>query len=104
MMTDESTFLLPVVIDDTRDAEAKVPAKFRAVQWTRLALSEAQGAQAEATQLATRARDVSIIAGIRRANDETLALRDETLHRDAKFQQGMKEAEARAAVQPQPKT
>jgi TolB-like protein len=28
--------LLPVVLDDTRDAEAKVPAEFKAVQWTRL--------------------------------------------------------------------
>lgn len=35
-MADEKTFLLPVVIDDTRDAEAKVPAEFKAVQWTRL--------------------------------------------------------------------
>ena len=35
-MADEKAFLLPVVIDDTRDAEAKVPAEFKAVQWTRL--------------------------------------------------------------------
>ncbi len=35
-MADEKTFLLPVVIDGTRDAEAKVPAEFKAVQWTRL--------------------------------------------------------------------
>jgi TolB-like protein/Tfp pilus assembly protein PilF len=35
-MADEKAFLLPVVIDTTRDAEAKVPAEFRAVQWTRL--------------------------------------------------------------------
>eukprot|EP01034_Spumella_vulgaris_P001387 gene1387-1829_t len=34
-MADEKAFLLPVVIDDTRDAEAKVPAEFKAVQWTR---------------------------------------------------------------------
>ena len=39
-MADEKAFLLPVVIDDTRDAEAKVPAEFRAVQWTRLAGGE----------------------------------------------------------------
>ena len=36
-MAEEKTFLLPVVIDATRDAEAKVPAEFKAVQWTRLA-------------------------------------------------------------------
>ena len=35
-MADEKTFLLPVVIDGTRDAEAKVPAEFKAVQWTKL--------------------------------------------------------------------
>jgi TolB-like protein/Tfp pilus assembly protein PilF len=35
-MADEKAFLLPVLIDGTRDAEAKVPAEFRAVQWTRL--------------------------------------------------------------------
>ena len=38
-MAEEKAFLLPVVIDGTRDAEAKVPVEFRAVQWTRLAPS-----------------------------------------------------------------
>ncbi len=36
MIADGTPFLLPVVIDATRDAEAKVPAEFKAVQWTRL--------------------------------------------------------------------
>jgi TolB-like protein/predicted Zn-dependent protease len=40
-MADEVTFLLPVLIDGTRDAEAKVPAEFRAVQWTKLPGGEA---------------------------------------------------------------
>ncbi len=35
-MADERVFLLPVVIDDTRDTEARVPAEFKGVQWTRL--------------------------------------------------------------------
>lgn len=35
-MADDAAFLLPVVIDDTRDADARVPEKFREVQWTRL--------------------------------------------------------------------
>ena len=43
-MADEKTFLLPVVIDATRDGEAKVPAEFKAVQWTRLAGGEASAA------------------------------------------------------------
>ena len=35
-MADGTPFLLPVLIDETRDAEALVPGEFRAVQWTRL--------------------------------------------------------------------
>jgi len=35
-MADEKAFLLPVVIDATRDAEALVPDRFREVQWTYL--------------------------------------------------------------------
>ena len=44
MMSEQIAFLLPVVIDATRDAEADVPAEFKAVQWTRL-----PGADATAT-------------------------------------------------------
>jgi TolB-like protein/tetratricopeptide (TPR) repeat protein len=36
-MADDKTFLLPLVIDETRDADARVPIEFKAVQWTRLA-------------------------------------------------------------------
>src|SRR3954463_4546177 len=39
-MADEKTFLLPILLDDTRDAEARVPAEFKAVQWTRLPRGE----------------------------------------------------------------
>ncbi|MDO8545180.1 MAG: TIR domain-containing protein [Opitutaceae bacterium] len=35
-MAEAKPFLLPVVIDTTRDAEAHVPGEFRGVQWTRL--------------------------------------------------------------------
>jgi eukaryotic-like serine/threonine-protein kinase len=35
-MADDTPFLVPVVIDTTRDADARVPEKFREVQWTRL--------------------------------------------------------------------
>ena len=34
-MADDHTFLLPVVIDDTREAGARVPERFLTVQWTR---------------------------------------------------------------------
>ncbi|MFI4884460.1 MAG: TIR domain-containing protein [Steroidobacterales bacterium] len=36
-MADDHVFLLPVVIDPTAEAGARVPEKFRAVQWLRLA-------------------------------------------------------------------
>ncbi len=36
-MADGTPFLLPAVIDATKDGDALVPAEFRAVQWTRLA-------------------------------------------------------------------
>jgi TolB-like protein len=35
-MADDRHFLLPVVIDETKQADAHVPESFRAVQWTRL--------------------------------------------------------------------
>ena len=35
-MAEDTPFLLPVVIDATGDTEARVPEKFREVQWTRL--------------------------------------------------------------------
>jgi TolB-like protein/Tfp pilus assembly protein PilF len=47
LMATERAFLLPVVIDDTRDADALVPDKFREVQWTRLPGGEAPAAFAE---------------------------------------------------------
>ncbi len=39
-MSERVAFLVPVVIDDTGDAEADVPEAFRAVQWTRLDAGE----------------------------------------------------------------
>jgi TolB-like protein len=36
LMATTKTFLLPVVIDDTRDNEDGVPERFREIQWTRL--------------------------------------------------------------------
>ncbi len=43
-MADGTPFVLPVVIDATRDAEALVPDEFRAVQWTRLPGGETNAA------------------------------------------------------------
>ncbi len=44
MISERTAFLLPVVIDATRDAEADVPAEFRAVQWTKLPGGETSAA------------------------------------------------------------
>ena len=46
-MAEDKTFLLPVVIDATLDAKARVPEKFRDVQWTHLPNGEAPAAFAE---------------------------------------------------------
>ncbi len=40
LMADDAPFLFPVVIDDTPDATARVPEKFRDVQWTRLTIKD----------------------------------------------------------------
>jgi TolB-like protein len=44
LMASSRTFLLPVVIDDTRDDDDRVPDRFRDVQWTRLPDGRATGA------------------------------------------------------------
>jgi len=46
-MADDQAFLLPVVIDATLEVSARVPEKFREVQWTRLPAGAAAGAFAE---------------------------------------------------------
>src|SRR5690242_12015951 len=46
-MADDRTFLLPVVIDATRDASARVPERFRGVQWTRMPAGDVPAAFAE---------------------------------------------------------
>lgn len=43
LMAQSRTFLLPVCIDDTKDAEAEVPDSFMAIQWTRLPDGETSG-------------------------------------------------------------
>ena len=44
LMADDAAFLFPVVIDDTPDASARVPEKFRTIQWTRLPDGQAPAA------------------------------------------------------------
>jgi tetratricopeptide (TPR) repeat protein len=40
LLADDHPFLFPVVIDDTADTTARVPEKFRDVQWTRLSVKD----------------------------------------------------------------
>jgi TolB-like protein len=47
LMADDQAFLLPVVIDATLDANARVPEKFRDVQWTHLSTGASAIAFAE---------------------------------------------------------
>ena len=46
-MAHDAAFVLPVVIDSTRDTEARVPEKFREVQWTRAPAGETPAAFVE---------------------------------------------------------
>jgi len=50
LMDAQLTFLLPVVIDDTRDDDERVPDRFREVQWTRLPAGETPPAFVERVQ------------------------------------------------------
>ena len=47
LMADDKAFLLPIVIDATIDVNARVPEKFREVQWTHLPAGEAAAPFAE---------------------------------------------------------
>ena len=49
-MADDKAFLLPVVVDSTLEVDARVPEKFRDVQWTRLPAGEASAAFVEHVQ------------------------------------------------------
>ena len=58
LMADDAPFLFPIVVDDTTEAGARVPDKFRSVQWTRVPGGEAAPAfcQRVAALLAGTAR------------------------------------------------
>ena len=56
-MADDQAFLLPIVIDATLDASARVPERFREVQWTHLAAGETLAAFVEHVQRLLSGRD-----------------------------------------------
>ena len=65
-MADDTPFLLPVVIDDTPDDAARVPDKFREVQWSRLPGGEASAAFVErVARLLSPAPSPALAEGVR---------------------------------------
>ena len=65
-MAEQKPFLVPVVIDDTRDHEAFVPDAFRAVQWTRLPGGDTSAAFVERTKrlLSPELSPLSAVSGV----------------------------------------
>ena len=50
LMAPDQTFLLPVVIDDTTQADERIPDRFRELQWTRAQAGQASAAFIERVQ------------------------------------------------------
>jgi hypothetical protein len=63
MIADGTPFLVPIVIDATRDAEALVPSEFKTVQWTRLRQGYSGQAPDDASVAAFCARVKALLAG-----------------------------------------
>jgi len=61
-MAEDTPFLLPVVIDAIRDTEARVPEKFREVQWTRLPAGETPASFVERVRGLTATRPPAPVA------------------------------------------
>jgi len=68
LLADDHPFLFPVVIGDVADAAARVPEKFKEVQWTRLRLGDTPGELAArvARLLAGNPADDALRGGTRR--------------------------------------
>ena len=66
-MAEDKAFLLPVVIDATIDVNARVPEKFRDVQWTQLPAGEAPAAFAERVQRLLSGGAAAVPAALPRA-------------------------------------
>jgi TolB-like protein/Tfp pilus assembly protein PilF len=67
-MADDTPFMLPVVIDDAQDSSARVPEKFREVQWTRLPAGQAPPAFVERVRCLlspVETAEPSVAAGLR---------------------------------------
>jgi TolB-like protein/cytochrome c-type biogenesis protein CcmH/NrfG len=72
-MADDTAFLLPVVIDDTAEAAARVPERFREVQWSRAPAGELSAALTERIQHLAKAAQPGAPAPAVRAQAQTPA-------------------------------
>jgi TolB-like protein len=85
-MSERVAFLVPVVIDDTGDAEADVPEAFRAVQWTRLSAGETPPAFVDRiSQLVSPGSLLGPTAQIQRSNGSAPLARQRTLRATASW-------------------
>ena len=76
-MSDRTPFLVPAVIDDTRDSRADVPDRFRELQWTRLPAGETPPAFVERIERLLSGDTAPMQTGTR-ATDSTVAGRART--------------------------
>ncbi len=86
LMADDAPFLFPVVIDDTSDAAARVPDRFREVQWTRLSVKDTptHSASSGLEMLAVRVGKLLVGGGdVRSGSREAFGRGNETLTRSA---------------------
>jgi TolB-like protein len=60
LMAADKSFLLPVVIDETHEADARVPDKFREVQWSRMPAGEPSPAFVEQVRRLLTPADVAV--------------------------------------------
>jgi TolB-like protein/Tfp pilus assembly protein PilF len=74
LISADQAFLLPVVIDDTRDDDERVPERFREVQWTRLPGGETPPAFVERIQRLLFGEMAPTLEHAR-SNDNTIASR-----------------------------
>ena len=76
LMGKSRTFLVPVCIDDTRDADADVPDSFAAVQWTRLKRGESPRVFVERISRLLIPDDASRSVAVRPATSDVFPLAD----------------------------
>lgn len=80
LMADDAPFLFPIVVGDVSDATARVPDKFREVQWTRVRLDESP-AELAARVVRLLAGDVASAGAASRRDEKSSAAKKSGLER-----------------------